>query len=354
MDKNSVQQLTDEQLLSDLQAAATHEHQTTARLVELLSEMDARRLYLPQGYSSLFVYCTQCLRLSEHAAYGRIEAARVARKFPVVVEWLEDGSLTLTNVCLLASHLTTDNHREVFEAARYRSKREVEQQIAALRPLPPVPSRLRKLPPARQRTQPIIPRSASPAAMQTPVQSEENTTLFTPEPPAPPVVAPLSPDRYKLQITISRDAHDKLRRAQALLRHVIPDGDPAAIFDRALALLVQDLEKKKLGQTNRPRLKNEDSCRGRHVPAAVKRKVWDRDGGQCAFVGTHGRCGERNFLEFHHVVPFTHGGSTRAENLQLRCRAHNQYQAIMDFGSFRVREWQQEYQLGLDPVGRST
>ena len=80
MNKNAVQQLTDEQLLRDLQTAAAHEHEPTARLVELLSEMDTRRLYLPQGYSSLFVYCTKCLRLSEHAAYLRIEAARIASK----------------------------------------------------------------------------------------------------------------------------------------------------------------------------------------------------------------------------------------------------------------------------------
>ena len=60
--------------------------------------MDERRLYLAQGYSSLFTYCTQSLRLSEHAAYGRIEAARAARKWPVIVELLTDGSMTLTTV----------------------------------------------------------------------------------------------------------------------------------------------------------------------------------------------------------------------------------------------------------------
>ena len=51
----------------------------TARLVAALGELDARRLYLGEGYSSLFTYCTQVMRLSEHAAYGRIEAARAAR-----------------------------------------------------------------------------------------------------------------------------------------------------------------------------------------------------------------------------------------------------------------------------------
>jgi len=69
MENKPVRELTNEQLLVHLRAAATTEHQATATLIELLSEMDMRRLYLPEGYSSLFVYCTRCLGLSEDAAY---------------------------------------------------------------------------------------------------------------------------------------------------------------------------------------------------------------------------------------------------------------------------------------------
>ena len=105
MENDSVQRLSNKQLLRDLEAAASCERQITARLIALLTELDARRLYLAEGYASMFVYCTQSLRLSEHAAYGRIEVARAARKFPVIVELLADGSVTLTTICLLASHL---------------------------------------------------------------------------------------------------------------------------------------------------------------------------------------------------------------------------------------------------------
>lgn len=145
-DSTSLTHLTDEQLLLEVKALAARERQATTQLIASLAELDARRLYLGEGFSSLFTYCTQCLRLSEHAAYNRIEAARAARKWPVILEMLADGSITLTTVCLLASHLTSDNHGLVLNAARYKSKREVEQQVAALRPLPPVPSSVRKLP----------------------------------------------------------------------------------------------------------------------------------------------------------------------------------------------------------------
>src|SRR5437588_9984481 len=117
-------QLSGRDLLAQVQHAAQAERQAIAHLIALLMELDARRLYLGEGYSSLFTYCTQALHLSEHAAYGRIEAARVARRVPRILEVLADGSLTLTTVCLLAPHLTADNQEELLAAARHKSKRE--------------------------------------------------------------------------------------------------------------------------------------------------------------------------------------------------------------------------------------
>lgn len=72
--------------------------------------------------------------------------------------------------------------------------------------------------------------------------------------------------------------------------------------------------------------------RSRHIPAAVKREVWKRDGGQCAFVGTQGRCTERGFLEFHHVEPYAVGGQAVVENVELRCKPHNLHEAEKRLG----------------------
>jgi hypothetical protein len=55
--------------------------------------------------------------------------------------------------------------------------------------------------------------------------------------------------------------------------------------------------------------------------------------GQCAFVGAVGRCTERGFLEYHHRVPYADGGTTTLDNLELRCRAHNAYEAQRWFGA---------------------
>jgi hypothetical protein len=119
------------------------------------------------------------------------------------------------------------------------------------------------------------------------------------------------------------------------MRHTIPNGDPSAIFDRALTVLLSELERKKLASAMRPRTTAAVSTVSRHIPAAVKRDVWARDGGQCAFVGHNGRCTETGFLEFHHVKPYADGGETSVENLELRCRPHNAYEAKKYFGA----EW---------------
>ena len=156
-----------------------HERQATTALIRCLMEVDARRLYLPQGYSSLFAFCTQALHLSEHAAYGRIEVARAARRLPALLAHLEDGSITVTNARMLAPHMTDANCEALLAAARHRSKRDVEELIARLKPEPDVPSAVRKLPAAR------VVQSQSTTAPPTSV-SDLNTTKLPSTQPAVP------------------------------------------------------------------------------------------------------------------------------------------------------------------------
>jgi hypothetical protein len=323
----SLVDLPDRALLTETERLAQCERDSTARLIAALAEVDARRLYLGEGCSSLFAYCTRVLRLSEHAAYGRIEAARAARRFPMILALLADGSVTLTTIGLLAPHLTPENHCEVLEAARHKSRRDVEYQVATLRPRPAVPSMVRRLSPPR------VPSSGQPTGSSDVVKGEERPVMVPSVRVAPPtVVEPLAPERYKVQFTVSRDTHDKLRRAQDLMRHTVPRGDPATIFDKALTLLLAHLEKKKLAAADQPRATRPTSAGNRQIPASVKRDVWKRDSGRCAFVGTYGRCEERGFLEFHHLEPYAVGGKATRDNLELRCRAHNLYEADLFFG----------------------
>jgi hypothetical protein len=143
--------------------------------------------------------------------------------------------------------------------------------------------------------------------------------VVVPPPPRRAEVQPLAPERYKIQFTVDRETHDKLRCAQNLLRHTIPGGDPAKILATALSLLLEDVYKKKLAASERPRPAAPRRRESRTIPAAVRRLVWKRDGGRCVFRGVRGRCGESGFLEFHHVRPYADGGPA-TENIELRCR----------------------------------
>ncbi|MEE9281443.1 MAG: hypothetical protein V3V67_14820, partial [Myxococcota bacterium] len=136
---------------------------------------------------------------------------------------------------------------------------------------------------------------------------------------------PLGQQRYKIQFTAGRELCDKLREAQALLRQQIPDGELAEIFNRALTLLVEDLKRKKFAQTSRPAKRRQTSGDGpsRHIPAEIKRAVYARDGGSCAFVGRSGRrCGVRDRLELHHLDPWARSASHSVTGIELRCQQH--------------------------------
>ena len=205
--------LSDHDLIVEARRLAADERTGTATLIGCLAELDARRLHLGMGYSSLHDYCAKALYLTDYAGYARIEAARIARRFPLVLELLRDGSINLTTVTLLGRHLTAENHDRVLRAAAYKSKREIEAQVAALRPRPDVPAIIRKLPAAKLAVGSSAPPSP-PEVTQPPLPAVEAVTApmaFTdPEPPPADVeplaaptrrlalVTPLAPQRFKV------------------------------------------------------------------------------------------------------------------------------------------------------------
>jgi len=346
--------LSDDALLARLEALAGRARDCTAELIAHLSELQIRKADRGEGPGSLFEYCTRILRLSEAASFNRIAAASAARKFPVILDLLADGSINLTTVRVLAPHLTPENHRRALQEAIGRTKAEVEEIRARLTPQPDAPASVRKLPgparaPAPQRVAPLVAGRFSPNVSSPPKPGSPMTTVVRPGPADHrPALQPLSPERYRVQFTVGEETKEKLRRVQDLLKREIPDGDPGAIFDRALTLLLADAEKKAFAETTRPRSSGRPVKPGsRTIPAGVKRAVWRRDGGQCAFVGRKGRCAQRSFLEFHHVDPHAYGGQSTVDNISLRCRAHNAYESELIFGRFDpsvVREGEATYE----------
>ncbi len=328
----SVRDLSDHALLAALRALAVRGADLEADLLVHLGEIDARELYLGEGHPSLFAYCTEVLHFSESVAYHRITAARVARSFPRVLDAVRAGELHLSAVRLLAPQLTLENQDDLIARARHKSKREIEQMLADRAPKPDVAARVRRLPESAARAAQL--RSPEP---RPPVTFGATVPGASSQPPAHP--APLGAGRFKVTFTASAETHGKLEQAQALMRHRIPDGDLATLFDCALDALLRDVRRAKFAETNRPRAKRADPSPyrispSRHIPAAIKRAVSERDGGSCTFVSRDGRrCGSRDALEFHHVQPFARWRRHRADEITLRCRAHNRHAAILDYGA---------------------
>jgi hypothetical protein len=333
----SLRRLSDTELVARIKDLAARERGVTAALVAHLAELETRSLHLQAGYGSLFVYCRDALRLSEHESYNRIEVARAARRYPVILDRLASGDLNLTTIRLLAPHLTPENHLRVLDEARGKKKSAVEEMVARLAPWPDEPVVIRKLPAPRVVSVAVQLSSAQPcpaAQSSAPPPPQAAQPAFPSLASKPAAVVPLSPDRYKLQVTIGGETLEKLRLAKDMLRHALPSGDEALLLDRALTSLLADLARRKFAATDRPRPGNGSTPGSRHIPAEVRRAVWLRDLGRCAFVARDGRrCGERGFLEFHHLRPYAVGGEASVDNIQLRCRRHNDYEGKAFFGS---------------------
>jgi hypothetical protein len=152
-------------------------------------------------------------------------------------------------------------------------------------------------------------------------------------------VKPLGPGTFAVQFTMGQRGHDLLGYAQALLGPELPAGDPGPVFERALEALVPQLEKRKFAATSRPRAgEPRPSVNPRHIPAHVKRAVWQRDGGRCTFTSESGqRCPARSRLEFDHAQPVARGGEASVASLRLLCASHNAYAAEVAFGAEFMR-----------------
>ena len=303
---SSLSRLSDAELVLRLRTLLTRERAVTAELIAHLAEMDTRDVHLREGYTSLYVYCRDALGLSEWEAYNRIEVARAARRFPIILDMLEGGSVNLTTLRLLAPHLTQENHLEVLQSARGKRKAEVEEIVARLAPRPDARSLVRRVQPSAPSSGATVIPGEPPEIVQAPsvpaasdAGSLSDIVAPTPSQPTRATVEALAPDRYKLQVTISGVTAEKLQLARDMLTHAVPSGDYALILDRALTALLAQLARKKFADTSKPRQSVGTKTGARSPSAAVKRAVWLRDLGRCAFIAKSGhRCGERRFVEF--------------------------------------------------------
>ncbi len=309
--------LSDSELLSSTVALIGERHRITAALVAHLAEIDGRRIHLRESYSSLYDFCTNKLEMSSGPACRHINGARLAQQFPVVLEHLRDGTLSLSNLELLRKHLTPDNHAELFAAAARKKKEQVAEMLAARFPKPDVPDR-------------IAPSGGEPLSLGFDGQSTPSRESSSPA-ELRGRVQPLSESRYAVQFTASSELRDKMERGLDLMSHSNPQRLLSVMIDRALDLLVAQLERQKHGKTSRPRKSR--GVRHGDISAATRREVDERDGCQCTYVGPDGRrCTAKAFLQYDHKIPRGRGGGGGPDNVRKLCWAHNRLAAEDEYG----------------------
>ena len=277
-----------------------------ARVIAHLAEVEARRLHLLIGCSSLYDYCRKRLGLSDYEAFVRIAAARVGRKYPIVFELLDRRELHLTAVCEVRDFLTRENHRELLAEVSGKTKLQIREALRARFPLADIPTSVKKL----------------------------------------PALDPLAPGRYRLELTLNAEQKAKLDLARDLLSHANPTGNLAVVVERALDVLIAHTEARRFGRAKATPKRRESAtpseARGlagqrEHISHQTRREVVARDGVRCAFVSHEGqRCEARAFLQFHHRRAWALGGHDGSENLELLCHAHNRLRAEEDFGRTHV------------------
>ncbi len=316
-----------------------------------LADIEERQLHLQRGFPSMYAFCASQLDLLDGKAYRRIEAARLGRRFPIVLELVAAGTVTLTALNLLARHINEDNHAELLRAAAGRTKRQILELRAARFPKPDPKTSIRKFPlAAGQERQVQAAESARPAESARselpptaePAPAPEATRLVLEPPRRSPVIEPIAAQRYAVKFAAPRSLVDKLEELDALRSHRSAEVRALErVLEDAVDLLLAHERKKRFAVGVKPRRPSKDgdavpadSAPSRHIPAAVRREVYERDGGRCTFQDpeTGRRCGTRHLLTFEHIRPFALGGEHTVDAVTLLCAAHNRLAADQVFG----------------------
>ncbi len=299
MHRFSFDHLADHPLLHGTRSLRARDRLTTALLVARIGEIDSRRLAERMGYASTMAWCIAELRLSEDEAGRRIRAARFGRMYPQLFEALADGRLHLTAVNLIGPHLSKATVDDWIASATHKTRAEIQALIAIRRPRPDGPDGIVEL--AEYVLEQVRDR-----------------------------ILPTAPQRHLFQCAIGETLRAMLEEARDLMSHQNPGGKYEAILIEALELLLPALKKQKFATSG---------AGERRISSEVRERVWERDGGRCAYVGEDGRrCGSTWQVQFDHIEPVACGGESGVENVRCLCHRHNQLEAERRFGASFMEE----------------
>lgn len=323
MTEINVKNLSKEELKMRLEKLVRHERKVTATVLEHISEVERRRLYLDWDFSSMYEYLIRGLGYSEGAATRRLQAARALNQVPEIRSQIESGSLSLSQIARV--QCVINHERKLNGPVSVETKKEIFAEI--------------------------LNKSA--------IQTDKILDRRFESPPTPAIERHKHDDSVELTVRIPKAVYDKMTRVKEVLSHSIPTGDWISIFDKMAddSLNKRDpLRRKAVVQSVKTMPSDTDAMVNRNVDTdtcadeanaaanfakqglamnssseaigqtlrpTVRRYVFQRDR-VCQHKNRDGSiCGSKFQLEVDHVHPRFAGGSNEIENLRLLCRVHN-------------------------------
>jgi hypothetical protein len=272
--------LSDSELLEEIVQSVRTEKRSTLCVLEQLAEVDSRRLWLKEGYSSLFDFCVRKLNYSDGEAARRIHAARCMIIIPEVKPLLEQNALSLTGISQVAPHITKANAPEVLAHVQGKSTREIDTFLDE------------RFPEAR-------------------------------------------PQEEFLKVRLDSE----LKELLALAQRELSEKNEAVLLKKVLKKFLLKRQTKSTDQkapdihvakSRGPRWPQRHT---RYIPRSIQRIVRAESSHSCTFKSKSGvKCNQTAHLHIDHVRPWAKGGSSwDASNLRLLCRAHNWFLGSQDF-----------------------
>ena len=211
--------LSDDQLLEQTGKLARLDHQVQVFVIDHLCEIEARKLYLARGFSSLFDYVARGLGYSDAAAWRRINAMKLCMRIEGVRGRLRDGSLTLDAAAQLQAAFERLQRERAREARSVGAGAGSATRPNGSAPAGPAP------PPAPK---PVLDVSAQKALVEEAVGKSTRQVMQMLAGVDPALVVPtdrmraLGEGRWELKVTIDEECQRGLEQLKGLLSHVDP------------------------------------------------------------------------------------------------------------------------------------
>ncbi|MBK9294339.1 MAG: HNH endonuclease [Oligoflexia bacterium] len=296
--------MKDQDLLNQIKLAVQTEREATTKVLNLLMQIEKRKLFALRGYDSLFSFAIGFLGYSDPAAHRRIQAMRALKEFPKLEAKITSGSLSLTNLAQVQVAIRQETKTtgvkmasalklELFEAVENKSTRECEKIL----------------------------RTQMPEAVSVEKRRELTSSLT------------------ELKFVLDEATIKNLEKLKELWSHKTPGMSDAELVKAMAEFCLAKVDpESKLQKVTPPKTPApEVASISRHIPAQTRKFIWRRDQGACQYQDpiTKKLCLSKRYIEIDHIHPWALGGSHAPTNLRLLCNTHNVLMAEKGFGKWK-------------------